>query len=159
MRTNNLQETWLRWLALIGLASILLQPDDQAVPLSGFVLIALLVLVVYPRLVSGIPLQWYLRRKARRMLENHVNALRDRDLNMRSQRGGAPDRPVLVDTASVIPGRAARFHCNQCNGALRFSDHMPVTSGDVRRRRVDAQCSLCGARRSIWFEIVPPREN
>ena len=161
MRLLNLQQTWPRWLALLGLTLILYLPDDNGnpIPFAGILIIVLLVLVVYPRLLSDIPLQWLARRKARRLLEQHVASLRDRDLNARSHRGGSPDRPEVVDSAAVIPGRAARFRCSQCNGALRFADHMPVIVNATRRRRVDAQCSLCGARRSIWFEIVVPQGN
>ncbi len=159
MPTLNLQHTWPRWLALLALTLILYQPNDHPIPLAGLLIIVFIVLLVYPRLLSDIPLNWYLRRKARRLLEHHVASLRDRDLNVRSQPGGSPDRPVIVETAAVILGRAARFRCGQCTGALRFTDHMPVLINAARRRRVDAQCSLCGARRSIWFEIVMPQGN
>lgn len=67
-------------------------------------------------------------------------------------RGGRPERPIEVTSASVIEVRTAALACPHCRGEYRILEHTrPVPS----LRKVDVSCRRCGTPRSLWFRIVP----
>ncbi len=67
-------------------------------------------------------------------------------------RGGSPERPVVVASASVIEPRATQaMPCPQCGGQYRVLEHeRPVP----QLRRLDVCCRHCGVERTLWFTIV-----
>jgi hypothetical protein len=73
--------------------------------------------------------------------------------------GGTAERPIVVESASVIETRARDTPCAVCEGALEVVEHASVAHGESRLRRVDLRCRACHAPRSIWFRIEPPRLN
>ena len=72
----------------------------------------------------------------------------------RLEAGGAPDRPLRVESASVIELRAESLGCARCGGALRLREHTAHVVDGLALRRVDLDCRQCRAARTIWFVIA-----
>ena len=66
--------------------------------------------------------------------------------------GGAPDRPIEVDSASIIEPHASSMPCAACGAqGLRIEEH---TADLPRRLRVvHVMCQRCGTRREVFFRI------
>jgi hypothetical protein len=64
--------------------------------------------------------------------------------------GGAPDRPLVVVSASVIEPIAASTPCAACGGSVRVEEH--VVEHGLRVTHV--RCAQCGVRRSQYFRIA-----
>jgi hypothetical protein len=144
---------WPRWVAIALLLAFGLNLLP-ALPFAGVILIFLGVMVLVPTVLSSLPGKFRARRYARRSLRRDIDVITKREQFIAGQPGGSAELPILVSTVTVIAGKAAKMRCAHCDGALKFSDHRAVKVHDLRRRRVDARCTLCGAPRAIWFEIV-----
>jgi hypothetical protein len=85
-----------------------------------------------------------------------VSLAKDRVRLAELEPGGAPERPLVVTSASVIDGRARDTLCAVCEAGLELEDHEVVAhaSGSLRRARL--VCKECHTPRTIWFRIVPP---
>jgi hypothetical protein len=70
--------------------------------------------------------------------------------------GGAPDRPLVVSSASVIEGQARSSPCIQCGGQLDLRQHAAAAAS---LRQVKLICRLCHAPRELWFRIEAPAAN
>ena len=71
-------------------------------------------------------------------------------------RGGSPERPIRVASASVIEARTTALPCPQCGGEYRIHEHTrPVPS----LRKVDVACRHCSTPLTLWFTIVPYEMN
>jgi hypothetical protein len=68
--------------------------------------------------------------------------------------GGAPERPIEVESASQIEPHALGMCCLRCEGPNRLLEHAAVTVNEQGLRSVVIQCARCGARRAIWFRIA-----
>jgi hypothetical protein len=68
--------------------------------------------------------------------------------------GGRPDRPVEVESASVIEPSAAAAPCVACGGRVRVEDHAARTVDGVSLRVVRVRCPTCGLGRELFFRIV-----
>jgi hypothetical protein len=64
--------------------------------------------------------------------------------------GGAPERPVVVASASVVESSAEDLGCARCEGATRAEEHDAVSG----LRRVRTRCKQCGAVRVVWLQIA-----
>ncbi|MCW5808154.1 MAG: hypothetical protein KIT31_37740 [Deltaproteobacteria bacterium] len=87
--------------------------------------------------------------------------MHDRQRNSRellASAGGSPQRPMVVPSASVIEGRAARSPCPHCGPDFeaRVIEH---TRPAPRLRRVDIACRQCSLPRTLWFTIAAPELN
>jgi hypothetical protein len=67
--------------------------------------------------------------------------------------GGVPERPLEVDSASVIESRAETFECLHCGGRVRSLDHRAEVVGERRLRVAVVRCASCGAERTIYFKL------
>jgi hypothetical protein len=72
------------------------------------------------------------------------------------ERGGSPDRPIRVASASVIEARTTSLPCPRCDGEYRVLEH---TRPVPQLRRVDVACRHCSTPRTLWFTIVPYEPN
>ena len=88
-------------------------------------------------------------RAARRLV-------RDRERLAALSVGGSEDRPIQVDSASVVEVRVRHLACPQCGGEYRVKEHRSPSSGI---RSVDVTCQLCGVSRTLWFRIVSAEPN
>lgn len=68
--------------------------------------------------------------------------------------GGAPERPRMVESASVIEPIARSTRCPRCDGSLRVDEHAAVVVAGAGLRLVRATCVQCGSRRELWFRIA-----
>jgi hypothetical protein len=73
--------------------------------------------------------------------------------------GGAPVRPIVVESASQVEVHARSMPCARCGHALRVDEHAAETIDGSALRIACMSCSSCGARRAIYFRIVPSMPN
>jgi uncharacterized protein (DUF1786 family) len=99
-------------------------------------------------------------RTARRASEREARKLAD-DLERlaRMERGGAPDRPIEVASASQVDVHARDARCPVCTGLVRLEDHTAETIGGVRLRVAHVRCGQCGRKRAIYFRLVSTAPN
>lgn len=97
------------------------------------------------------------RREQDREVEKLIEA---REKLAKLEVGGTLQRPIEVQTASVIETRAVSFPCLRCEGALRVHEHRAISAGhDLRGhggREVELACKACGAHRTLYFRVVMP---
>jgi hypothetical protein len=99
-------------------------------------------------------------RTLRRTLERGHEKLADsRRKLMQLERGGAPDRPIEVDSAAVVEPRAESFPCPYCEGALRCEEHTAGQRAARLVREVSLVCRTCGEPVKLYFRVVEPLLN
>ena len=79
---------------------------------------------------------------------------RDRERLARVEAGGAPSRPIEVDSASQVEVHARSVACARCGGELRVEEHTAETIDGARLRVAKMLCPACGARRAIYFRLA-----
>jgi hypothetical protein len=71
--------------------------------------------------------------------------------------GGAPDRPIDVESASTIEVHAQSAPCASCGErGVRIEEHTAETIGERRLRVVKVKCPRCGVRRDVYYRIGTP---
>jgi len=80
--------------------------------------------------------------------------VRDLDRLARLAPGGAPDRPIDVDTPAVVDVMAEARRCPLCEGTLQLREHTAETIGGERLRVAHVQCTSCGIARAIYFRLT-----
>ncbi len=93
------------------------------------------------------------RRAAQRQ---HV---RDLERLARLAPGGAPDRPLVVDTPPLVDIMAEAHPCPLCEGSLRLLEHRAETIDGERLRVAQVTCTRCGIARAIYFRLAEPLLN
>jgi hypothetical protein len=68
--------------------------------------------------------------------------------------GGSADRAILVTSAAEIEVSVTAMPCPLCQGALRLEEHAAETVGGLRVRICRVVCSVCRARRAIYFRLA-----
>ena len=79
--------------------------------------------------------------------------VRDLDRLARRAPGGAPDRPIEVDSPPVIDVMAEARPCPLCEGRLRLVEHAAETIAGQRLRVARVTCTSCGIAREIYFRL------
>jgi hypothetical protein len=70
--------------------------------------------------------------------------------------GGSPDRPIEIESASVVETDAGSQPCSICGGSPQVLDHR-VLEHQGRRLRVAAlRCKQCGEAWSRYYWIAAP---
>jgi predicted Zn finger-like uncharacterized protein len=96
-------------------------------------------------------------RTARRAQERAARDLvRDREKLALLSPGGSRERPMEVDSSSVIEPRINALSCPQCVGRYRMLDHRSMGGGI---REVDVRCTTCSTKRTLWFRLVSSDPN
>jgi hypothetical protein len=99
-------------------------------------------------------------RSERRAQERRVrDAIDDRLRLAALEEGGAPSRPIEVESASVIEITASSMPCVACGGRVRVEDHAARTIDDVPLRVVRVRCAACGRPRTFHFRVVTRLPN
>ncbi len=80
---------------------------------------------------------------------------RDREKLARLEAGGAPERPIVLESASQVEVHAGSLRCVRCESTLRVEEHLACTVGEHRLRLTRLRCPMCGARRDAWFCLQP----
>lgn len=93
-------------------------------------------------------------RAARRQTDRDVQKfMRDRVRLAALEKGGAPDRPIQVTSASEVEIAARSVPCMQCGGIVRVDEHVAETIGAERLRIAHVSCPACGTKRSLYYRI------
>lgn len=93
-------------------------------------------------------------RSARRAAERAADKLaRVKQKLARMEPGGAPDRAIQVDSASVVEGRAENEACLRCGERVRSVDHRAETIDERRLRVVTVRCPRCATERVYYFRV------
>lgn len=95
-------------------------------------------------------------RAERRTLEREVRKQIDRkDRLAELSPGGAPERPIAVETAALVEPMARSSLCPRCDGAVRVEDHSARSDSGRTLRVVQVSCVSCGSTREVFFVIAP----
>jgi hypothetical protein len=70
--------------------------------------------------------------------------------------GGAPERPIDVDSAALVEMRAVAAPCPLCSGLVKLEDHAARTIDGARLRVATVLCTACGVRRARYFRLDVP---
>jgi hypothetical protein len=98
-----------------------------------------------------------LRRSAERA---HEKLVAQRRRLAALEPGGAAERPIRVPSASVIEVQALAHACLACDERRQqLVEHRAEEIAGTRLRVVDVGCTVCGAPRRFFFEIVSVRLN
>lgn len=103
--------------------------------------------------------QRVIRRKRTEQRQRERNArklVRDREKLAALSVGGSEQRPIKVNSASVVEVRIRHLTCPQCEGEYKIKEHRSPASGI---RSVDVTCQICGVSRTLWFRIVSAEAN
>ena len=99
-------------------------------------------------------------RAARRAGDREAAKLtQDLDKLWRFGPGGAPERPIVLESASQVEVTARGIRCPLCQGELRVEDHGAETVAGARLRVARVGCVACGSRRAIWFRLAAEMLN
>ena len=90
--------------------------------------------------------------------ERHKLSLSRRKL-IALERGGSAERPIEVDSASVIEARAESISCPDCTQSLRTVEHQSVEHAGELLRAVELVCRGCGAQLRLYFRICSALPN
>lgn len=94
-------------------------------------------------------------RTARRENERDLDKLTDARMKLAAlEVGGAPERPMDVDSASQIEGRAEALLCFRCEHPLKIEEHRALhhpSSGSVRELAL--RCPTCGTKRNAYYRV------
>jgi hypothetical protein len=93
------------------------------------------------------------RRRGRRV---HARLRRDLEQLAQLEPGGAPQRPLVIDSPVLVDARAVAKPCPFCGGAVRLDAHTAEVVDGVRLRVASVVCAPCGARRSVYFRLDDP---
>src|SRR5262245_7112719 len=95
-------------------------------------------------------------RAERRLLARALRKeVREREDLVRLAPGGAPDRPITLETSALVEATARSLGCHQCAGELTVEEHAAESCGPELLRRVRGVCRRCGAVRTAWFRLLP----
>ncbi len=89
-------------------------------------------------------------RERRRAEREHV---RDLERLAKLAPGGAPDRPLDIDTPPLVDVIAAATPCPLCGGGFRLDEHAAETIDGARLRVARVTCTSCGIARAIYFRL------
>ena len=68
--------------------------------------------------------------------------------------GGSAQRPISVESASVVETHALSVPCPRCGGAHELIEHAAITQDGQRLREARLRCRQCGTRRSLFFQLI-----
>lgn len=91
-------------------------------------------------------------RDQRKLLESKVRLAKLTE-------GGSEARPIHVESASVIEGRATTFPCLACDHHTHVLAHDAINDGPLRLRKTTVGCTRCGTQRVLFFQISGPSLN
>ena len=84
-----------------------------------------------------------------------LDLARDRQRLAKLEPGGAPDRPIPVETPPLVDLRATATPCAVCDGPLALDEHAVASHEGTSLRLARLTCRLCHARREIYFVLAP----
>jgi len=96
------------------------------------------------------------RKRAARREEDRATAKMARDLGKLADQapGGSPERAIAITSPSEVEVQARATPCPICQGELRLEEHAAETIGGLRVRIARVTCTVCRARRAIYFRLA-----
>ena len=94
------------------------------------------------------------RAARRKRAQAHGKLVRDLERLARLRPGGAPERPLDVDSSARVEVIASATRCPLCEGTLHLDEHAAETVGGVRLRTARLGCTGCGTRRTLYFRLA-----
>ena len=91
------------------------------------------------------------RRAAQRAREKIADAS---EKLAKLEAGGSPERPIDLETASLVEPHARSMPCVRCGNEVRVALHEAKTLGERRLRVVETKCTHCGAIRVLYMRIT-----
>ena len=82
--------------------------------------------------------------------------VRDKQALWLLERGGAPDRPLVVSSAALVDVRARSLPGPLCEGEYVLDEHTAARAGERSVRIAHVTCRRCGVSRRIYFCIDSP---
>jgi hypothetical protein len=79
--------------------------------------------------------------------------VRDLERLARLAPGGAPSRPIDIETPPLVEVTVAAMPCPLCGGTLRLDEHAAETIDGERLRIAHLTCTTCGVARAIYFRL------
>ena len=96
-------------------------------------------------------------RKERRELQREAVKDAKRRLAVASrERGGAPEIPRVVSSASVIEPIARSTPCVVCGAEVQVVSHDAKSIAGSPLRVVHVKCRMCGVARTTYFQVGAP---
>ncbi len=95
-----------------------------------------------------------LRREADRETEALIAA---KEKLATLEAGGTEERPLAVESASLVEPRALRERCLACDSAVDLVDHRAVHVRGTLVREVVVKCKRCARRRALWIRVAVPQ--
>jgi uncharacterized C2H2 Zn-finger protein len=93
-------------------------------------------------------------RNVRRRAERYADKLmRERERLFLLTPGGSAERPLTVESASVVDTRARSLRCPRCDGEHELLEHKAVMVAGERLREALLRCRRCGSGRSLFFRL------
>ena len=85
--------------------------------------------------------------------------VRDQERLAALEPGGAPERPLVVESAAQVEPKATAAPCPLCDGTVRLEAHEAESIGGDLLRVARVACTSCGVRRRRWFRLAAPLLN
>jgi hypothetical protein len=98
-------------------------------------------------------LEHRLEYRPRQRLDRELVLARER--LARLEAGGTAARPIDVESASQIEVRAESTPCLTCQGPYRIDEHTAEHLEGEQVRVLRVHCHHCGARRVMYFRVMP----
>ena len=80
--------------------------------------------------------------------------MRDLERLARARPGGAPERPIVVESPAQVEPMVDATACPLCESGLRLEEHRSETIGGARLRVASVRCARCGVRRALYFRLA-----
>jgi hypothetical protein len=96
------------------------------------------------------------RRDRRAQARVREKLARELEALARLEPGGAPDKPLLIDSPVLVDTRAVAKPCLLCGGSMRLDAHTAEVVDGVRLRVASVVCTACGTSRAIYFRLDEP---
>ncbi len=99
------------------------------------------------------------RALARARARAHEELVRDLERLARLAPGGAPDRPLAIESPAQVEPIADAQRCPLCQGTLQLDEHAVEEVDGVLLRVARVTCTSCGVERRLWFRLAAPAIN
>jgi hypothetical protein len=81
----------------------------------------------------------------------YTGLVKDRARLAALEPGGSEARAIAVSSASLVEVEARATPCALCGGGVRVEEH----AAKEGLRHVHVLCMQCGARRTLYFRVIP----
>jgi hypothetical protein len=95
------------------------------------------------------------RTVRRRLGREETRQADEREKLALAEPGGAPERPLGVDSPTQVDVIAERMRCARCGESMRLERHDATVVDGKRLRVAHLACVACGHGRRLYFRLAP----